>query len=292
MAQKNTPNLTGRSKEKKRSTIKLSEEEQKSKDQFASLDIPWSVQLARSAPAKLDSISMLALQRTIGNEAVTRIVGVSGPTLQKEGRTSTDISETTDTGNKYTQELVLNKKKAYLFVYLGVNWKKEGTWASDAAFKKFTKRVKNAFLSYADRKFKVVCTPKAKGAGKSPVELPISFLIYDYEKGYDIEAHGGKPGDDSFMTQSGGEVYEYDGDDDPEADITYAHEFGHAMLGVSDEYANPKVAGRVLTNDHSIMANYYAQGIDKAEFKARHFQHIAKEVAKAFAGYTCKIKKM
>ncbi len=81
MAQKNTPNLTSRSKEKKRSVINLSEDEQKSKAQFASLDIPRSVQLARSAPEKLDSISMLALQRTIGNEAVTRIVGVPGRTL-------------------------------------------------------------------------------------------------------------------------------------------------------------------------------------------------------------------
>jgi hypothetical protein len=206
--------------------------------------------------------------------------------------TSTRISETTDTGNKYTQELVLNKTKARITVELGVNWGKKGTWASDDAFNRFVRKVKTAAYSYLDNKFKVVCTPVAAAAGPLPVELPIDFLIYDIDWGYSIDAFGGTPGGDSAMSTTGGKIYEYTSDDTPEEDITFAHEFGHAILGASDEYANPAVPNRVLSNDHSIMANYYTQGKTQAAFKARHFQHIVTEVAKAFAGYSCGIQEM
>jgi hypothetical protein len=155
------------------------------------------------------------LQRTAGNRAVQRAVSLV--VSRDDDVTRSSISETTDTGNKYTQELVLNKTKATIKVQLGINWVKSGTWGSDDDFKKFVRAVKP---------------------------------------------------------------------------ITYAHEFGHAALGASDEYANPAMPDRVLTNDHSIMANYYQQGIPQAEFKARHFQHIVTEVAKAFAGYTCSLRPM
>ena len=205
--------------------------------------------------------------------------------------TTTSISETTDTGNKYTQDLVLNKTWSTIQIQLGINWVKSGTWASDAAFKAFVRSVKTAAYSYLDNKFKIVCTPNAAAApGLPTIELPISFILYDFASGYTIRAHGGAPGGDSAMAEAGGDVYEQLADGSKEVPITYAHEFGHAALGASDEYANPAVPGRVLTNDHSIMANYYQQGMPQAEFKARHFQHIVTEVAKAFAGYTCSLR--
>jgi len=240
------------------------------------------------------------LQRTAGNRAVQRAVDgaharrPAGPPVvvsRADDVTTTSISETTDTGNKYTQDLVLNKTKATIQVQLGINWVKSGTWASDADFKAFVQGAKNAAYSYLDNKFKIVCTPMGPMASILPtIELPISFVLYDFATGYTIRAHGGAPGGGSAMTQAGGDVYEQRADGSKEVPITYAHEFGHAALGASDEYANPAVPGRVLTNDHSIMANYYQQGIPQAEFKARHFQHIVTEVAKAFAGYTCSLR--
>lgn len=226
------------------------------------------------------------LQRTAGNRAARQAVVVS----RADDVTTTSISETTDTGNKYTQDLVLNKTKATIQVQLGINWVKSGTWASDAAFTAFVQAVKTAAHSYLDNKFKIVCTPNAPGAGPAPIELPISFVLSDNASGYTIRAHGGAPGGRSAMAEAGGDVYEKRADGSTEVPITYAHEFGHAALGASDEYANPAVPGRVLTNDHSIMANYYQQGIPQAEFKARHFQHLVAEVAKAFAGYTCSLR--
>lgn len=244
----------------------------------------------------LSATAVGSLQRAIGNQAVARMLSATRPpagarVLQRDDDvTRSNVSETTDTGNKYTQELVLNKTKATIKIQLGVNWVKTGTWASDAAFQAFVRSVKTAAYGYLDNKFKVVCTPTAPGAGASPIELPIEFIIYDFASGYTIKAHGGTPGGNSAMSESGGDVFEQRSDGSAEEGITFAHEFGHAILGASDEYANPAVPGRVLTNDHSIMANYYSQGKAAAEFKARHFQHIVTEVAKAFAGYTCGLR--
>jgi hypothetical protein len=236
--------------------------------------------------------SVLHLQRSLGNQLVTRLLAQRALAQREDDTTRTQISETTDTGNKYTQDLILNKTSARITISLGVDWNKKGTWASDDAYRKFIRSVKTAAYSYMDNKFKVVCTPKAPGAGSATIELPIDFLIYDFPGGYSIDVTGGPPGGDSLMTEAGGKIFEIQSDGTAEEAITYAHEFGHAMLGVSDEYANPAVPGRVLSNDHSIMANYYAQGKAQAQFKARHFQHIATEVAKAFAGYSCGIQSM
>jgi hypothetical protein len=252
----------------------------------------------------LSPATLLSLQRSVGNQAVAGMlvrpagqvgagaVGDRALLQREDDETSTKISETTDTGNKYTQELILNKTQKTITIALGVAWSKKGTWADDAAYAAFLRKVKDAAYGYLDDKFKVVCTPTAPGAGAGAIELPIDFVIYDIADGYSIEAIGGTPGGDSFMAQGGGKVFEIQTDGTAEEGITWAHELGHAILGASDEYANPAVPGRVLTNDHSIMANYYAQGKAAAEFKARHFQHIVTEVAKAFAGYTCGLRRM
>ena len=260
------------------------------------------------APARPDAAlsvdAVLSLQHLAGNQAVAGMVarharagGGAGvrdrAQLQRDDDvTQTKVSETTDTGNKYTQDLILNKTQRTITVALGVTWSKKGTWSSDAVYAAFLRKVKDAAYGFLDDKFKVVCTPTAPGPGAGPIELPIDFVLYDVGGGYSIEAIGGTPGGDSFMSQTGGKVFEIQADGTAEEGITYAHEFGHALLGASDEYANPAVPGRVLTNDHSIMANYYAQGKSSAEFKARHFQHIVTEVAKAFAGYTCGLRRI
>ena len=104
--------------------------------------------------------------------------------------------------------------------------------------------------------------------------------------------HGGTPGGDSLMKQAGGDLYEYDSSDAKEEAITMAHEFGHCLLHASDEYTNPAMPDRVLTDDHSIMANYYTQGKGQATFKVRHFQHLTAEVGKQYPGYTLKVEAM
>jgi hypothetical protein len=213
----------------------------------------------------------------------------AGPAVQRDDVTVTGIKGSTDTGNEYKQELSVNKTSHRVQIQLGINWVKAGTWASDDAYSKFVRWVKTSAYSYIDNKFKIVCKPNAGG---ETINLPIDALLWDSSDGYTITVHGGTPGGDSLMAQAGGNVYEYDSSDAKEEAITMAHEFGHCLLHASDEYANPAVPGRVLTDDHSIMANYYTQGKEQATFKVRHFQHIVAEVAKQYPGYTLKIEAM
>ena len=68
--------------------------------------------------------------------------------------------------------------------------------------------------------------------------------------------------------------------------LTLAHEIGHQM-GLLDEYEDPTVADRAtaaspgIHTDHSIMGNYYVEGMDQAEVKLRHGKHIATDISTA-----------
>jgi Domain of unknown function (DUF4157) len=212
-----------------------------------------------------------------------------GAAVQRNDTTTTKITGATDTGNQYSQELMVDKTSKRVQIQLGIKWVKAGTWASDPVFQTFIRWVKTSVYGYMDNKFKIVCTPNAGG---DKIELPIDTLLWDTDDGYQITVHGGTPGGDSLMKQAGGNLYEYDSSNAKEEAITMAHEFGHCLLHASDEYANPAVPGRVLTNDHSIMANYYTQGKAQATFKVRHFQHLTAEVGKQYPGYTLKVEAM
>ena len=210
--------------------------------------------------------------------------------VQRDELHSEKITNSTDTGNKYSQQLQLNKAKKNVQIQLGINWVQKGTWASEDDFKKFIRWAKTSVYGYVDQKFKVDCQPNSKDAGEA-FQITIDFLLYDIDHGYTIDVYGNTEGT-SAMTESGGKIYEKGqaGEGKIPA-VTVAHEFGHCLLAASDEYANPALPARVLSNDHSIMANYYKQGVAAAEFKVRHFKHIAETVGKQYPGYTCKIVK-
>jgi len=213
----------------------------------------------------------------------------AGDVIQRNETSTAKITGSTDTGNQYSQDLFVDKTAKRVQIQLGIHWIQAGTWVNDPAFQTFIRWVKTAVYGYMDNKFKIVCTPSSGG---DKLELAIDTLLWDSDDGYKITVHGGTPGGDSLMKQAGGDLYEYDSSNAKEEAITMAHEFGHCLLHASDEYANPAVPGRVLTNDHSIMANYYSQGKAQATFKVRHFQHLTAEVGKQYPGYTLKVEAM
>lgn len=200
------------------------------------------------------------------------------------------MDDTTDTGNKYTQQLDVNKTARHVQIQLGINWAKQGNWASDLALQLFIRKVKIGVYGYLDNKFKIICTPPAiAGGAAAAIELRIDFLLYDDPSGYKIDSFGGQHGR-SQMTQGGGQLFELGQDSETELPaVTSAHEFGHALLGASDEYTNAAVPGRTISNDHSIMGDFYSQGTAAAEFKVRHFQNILTTVAAQYPGYACKL---
>lgn len=219
-----------------------------------------------------------------GESAEPLLDAMSGGGTQTAVQRSQPISETTDTGNRYTQELEVLPTK--IQIQLAIEWGKQGVWASDDDFQRFVRQCKTTVYGYLDNKFKIVGTPKP-GSGAQAWERPIDFLLYD-NTGYKIDVFGGTQGGCS-MAQGGGKIYEQTVTGAPQDPVTIAHEFGHALLGQSDEYANPAVPGRVISNDHSIMGNYKTQGRAQAEFKVRHFQHILAAVAPQFPNHTCSL---
>lgn len=71
-----------------------------------------------------------------------------------------------------------------------------------------------------------------------------------------------------------------------DAGISFAHEASHT-LGLRDEYIDPtSVPRRTATSpgvfqDHSVMGNYWNEGIDEAEVKLRHGQALAGAIGRA-----------
>ncbi len=177
--------------------------------------------------------------------------------------------------------MALDKTNRHVQIQLGVKWTKKGTWSSDAAFATWIRGVKSAAYGYLDRKFKLEITP-ASGAA---FFVTIDFLLWDDDSGYEIECHGNTHGRGA-MAQAGGKLYELGQATEARMpDVYAAHEFGDALLGVSDQY----VPGRVVTNDNSIMGDFYSQGVAKAEYKVRHFQNIGREVGKEYPGSKVKV---
>lgn len=204
--------------------------------------------------------------------------GASKAAVQK----TEEISETTDTGNEYTQELEILPDRVQ--IQLGIHWVQQGTWDDTDAFWAFVRQCKTTVYGYLDNKFKIVGTPRTDGA--EAFERPIDFLLYNTDDGYQITVHGATQGGCS-MGSGGGTIYQQTTSGDPQDPVTIAHEFGHALLGQSDEYANPALPDREISDDHSIMGNYKTQGRAEAEFKVRHFEHILAAVAPHFPNHTC-----
>jgi hypothetical protein len=190
------------------------------------------------------------------------------------------IEETTDTGNTYDQWMALYRSG--LFVAKAVNFVETGTFAP-GGFAALQARVISAVAAYLDNKYKIrIVSPG--GARDGDGDYPIRISVASDSSGHRLNMHGGVHGR-SGVTESGGDIYELGQVTETSVpDIVLAHECGHLMLGASDEYANASMPGRVLHTDHSLMGNFYNEGVAGAELKVRHLQHLATQVSAMFPG--------
>ena len=199
------------------------------------------------------------------------------------------FTNSTDTGNEYTSLAVMFKDG--LTISKDVQFIEEGTFGTNG-FDTLKGRVMGAVTSYLSGKYKVKVSSPTDGPKDGDGEYPITVRVNDQPSAeYPMRLHGGEHGR-SEVDENGGDIYELGQDTETSIpDIVLAHESAHMVLGASDEYANSSVPGRVISNDHSLMGNFYAQGIAAAEIKARHFEFLVKIVNGWFPDRTVSIEK-
>jgi len=259
----------------------------------------FAAQEAMLTPAPIEGGAAPGERRAAGGASLPHLATTQGALAQHDAAvqayqgdltpavqlTTETVTHSTDTGNAYAAQLNTDTIHNNVSLNLGVAWTKQGTWTNDEAFTAFPTRCEGVVGTYLNSRFKIVGTK----AGSPDLELPVSFSATTDTSGHVINCHGGTHGRSS-VSASGGNFYELGQDTEASIpDVCIAHEFGHALLGASDEYANPAVPDRALTDDHSIMANFYDQGAAEAEFKTRHVAHLVAPVAAHYPGYICSI---
>jgi hypothetical protein len=183
------------------------------------------------------------------------------------------FENSTDTGNEYRSLATLFPSG--LTVAKNVNFIEDGTFGP-GGFDTLKARVIASVSSYMSNKYKVKIEPGSGAeASDNDGEYPITVVINDDSSAeYPMHLHGGAHGR-SGVNENEGNIYELgQATETSIPDITLAHEAAHMILGVSDEYENASIPGRVITDDHSLMGNFYAQGIAEAEIKIRHFEFL------------------
>lgn len=155
-----------------------------------------------------------------------------------------------------------------------------GTPTQVAAFKQ---QVLNAVTNILSNKFKV------KVASIPPVSSHKSFPIEvefkeDTGASFSISLNMGTHGR-CICSANRCELFELgQGTETHIPDMTIAHECGHAILGLSDEYADSEYPARTVYIDNSLMGNYYTEGIGTAAIKIRHFGFLATHLGTLLPG--------
>jgi hypothetical protein len=161
-------------------------------------------------------------------------------------------------------------------------------------------RCVTAVDTWLSRKYKLkMASPSGpqEGDGEYPIIVKITPVTSGPHK---VTLHSGTGR--SSMLDDDGNLYCAGQPQDGGAimDVTLAHEFGHMVLGASDEYADADVPARVPSTDNSLMGHYRDQGpyptpagapTPGTELKARNFQFLVKEVGEWFPGRNISIIK-
>jgi hypothetical protein len=243
-------------------------------------DVDIGVRLGRLNPAQLLELKQGALISMPGWSS--RIVAA----INRLGAGGT-FTNTTDTGNAYAAMAEIFRNG--VTISKDVKFIEAGTFRP-GKFAALKGRILGAVTSYLSNKYKL----KVQSVGSTPQpgdgEYPITVRVNDNASAsYPVTLHGGAHGRGA-MAETGGNIYELGQATEAAVPTIYlAHESAHMILGASDEYANASVPGRVVTSDHSLMGDFYAQGIAAAEIKARHFGFLVAHFARLFPGRTISI---
>jgi hypothetical protein len=221
-----------------------------------------------AAPATLPLTQhgqVLALQRTVGNRAVAQMIA-EGAAVAREPTTVEKYvrEETTGTDNvTWTAkfDVSFDTDVETPTCWLTINAKLVGgAGVTDDDLQMCKMRVRSRFNLLWDSKF-ILHEHRTILSDRDWLLRPdVKFV--DKGQHLTITLHKGRGADNrqNWYTES------------PE--YTYAHEISHQM-GLLDEYANDSVPDRKVYTDHSLMGDYYTEGMTEATVKLRHGERLA-----------------
>lgn len=210
---------------------------------------------------------MAALRKELSG----RDAGIAERMLKDGLLAFTNFTNTVE-GNDFTSQMSLWRNGVVF--HKEVNFREKGTF-DPGNFDKLRARCKKSVDTHLSRKFKVKIESPGPESKPGDGEYPIIVRLLDKPGAdYDVDLHGKTHGRSS-MGSSSGDVFELGQDTETEApEVMLAHEFGHAIIGAPDEYADADDPDpRAVFTDNSLMGDFYKEGMDKAEIKMRHFTY-------------------
>ena len=172
-----------------------------------------------------------------------------------------------------------------------VNIVPAGTFVHDqTGFEVLKARFIAAMTYYLSDKYKlkIESADTQKPVGEYPIIVKLTHNPAAY---YRMILHGGAHGR-GHVRKLRGNIYECGQREETSVpDVYLAHEGAHLILGADDEYADVRFPGRPVYTDHSLMGDFYAEGISEAQIKGRHFNFLVPLLKRKFPNQTIRIVK-
>ena len=223
---------------------------------------------APRAPEGQTPHAVLALQRTIGNRAVARALGIQRTPTQVSNLNREDRSGglgPIEWTSAYEVEFVGSECRLNINVCLV-----RDADVTEAQWNTVKAEAESEFRRVWDNKFRLT----ESGTG-STYNIRVGLTWVTSGEHVRIALHQGRGGANRrnwFVT--------------PPHVVSRAHELGH-QLGLIDEYVDAEVINRATATspgvftDHSVMGNTYGEGATRATAKLRHAQRMAGHISTA-----------
>lgn len=257
-----------------------------------------TAEVARAAGASAPATEperMLALQRTVGNRAVARMVAASAPPvptvprvprlLARETTTVSEfVKEETDTTDNVTWtakfDVNFDEDKKTCWATIKIKIVPDGVSDDDLQWSKMG--VKSRFALLWDGRFSFH-EDRSVWADRDWLFRPqIEWVDSGAHEVVRLHAGKGASNRTNWYLMKG-EINK----DDPSksipygyAEVEHAHEVSHQM-GLLDEYENIHVKDRKTFKDNSLMGDYATEGYDKVALQPRHGERMAGIIGRA-----------
>jgi hypothetical protein len=216
---------------------------------------------AAPSPVPLTQVGrILALQRSAGNRAVAQLLArADTTTVTKHVREETTGAENVNWDASFDVSFDDEASTPTMWLTIKVKLNPDGGITEDD-LTHFRIRVRSRFSLMWDSKF-IFHEHRTIWADRDWLVRPeVKFV--DSGQHLTVSLHKGKGADNRQNWYIGS------------PDYTQVHEVSHQM-GLLDEYADVTVPSRKVYDDHSIMGDYYTEGMTEATAKGRHGDRLA-----------------